>query len=327
MALFRIAISVVLALCSLWAAAALYVDVRIAGLRLPVALSFVVLITLAMFKIRPFLLAIACGFGLFGAVLVWWLLIAPTNDANWLADVAQRPWTETEGEQVTIHNLRNFGYKSELDYLPNWETRRVDLSKLTGVDLFVNFWGSPHIAHLILSFQFENAPAVAFSIETRKTVGQEYSAVLGFFRQFALIYVVGDERDLVRVRTNYRKGEDLYLYHMNLSPRVSRSLFLSYLKPLNELQKSPVWYNALTHNCTTSIVPMLAAASGESVPLDWRMLLSGHMDEMLYERKQLAGDLPFAELKGRAHINEAARAANDSPEFSRLIRVNRPGFK
>ena len=326
MVLFRIAASVVLAVCSLWAAAALYMDLRVAKLRLPVALLFVVLVALVMFKIRPFPRAIACGFGLFGAVLVWWLLIAPTNDANWLADVARSPWTEIQGEQLTIHNLRNFGYKSELDYLPNWETRTVDLSKLTGVDLFVNFWGSPHIAHLILSFQFEHAPAVAFSIETRKTVGQEYSAVLGFFRQFALIYVVGDERDLVRVRTNYRKGEDLYLYHLTLSPTVSRSLLLNYLKPLNELHRAPVWYNALTHNCTTSIVPMLAAASGTSVPLDWRILLSGHMDEMLYQRKQLAGDLPFADLKRRAHINDAARAANDSPEFSRLIRVNRPGF-
>ena len=123
MVLLRIAISILLALSALWAAAALYVDVRTAGLRLPMALLFVALIVLAMFKIRPFLRAMACGFGLFGAVLVWWLLIPPTNDANWLADVARTPWTEIQGDQVTIHNLRNFGYKSEFEYLPNWETR------------------------------------------------------------------------------------------------------------------------------------------------------------------------------------------------------------
>ena len=126
------------------------------------------------------------------------------------------------GSEVTIHNLRDCDYRAEFDYTCQWLTRTVDLDQIEGLDLFMNYWGSPLIAHTILSFHVRGETPIAFSIETRRQVGQMYSALLGFFRQFTLISVVGDERDLVRVRTNYRHGEDLYLYRTSATPAFAR---------------------------------------------------------------------------------------------------------
>ena len=319
--------SSILALAGIWAASALYVDfpVHIVG----ILLGFTVVITMAsaLIWVRKRYLASGLCILVVVVVLAWWLTLAPSNNRPWLPDVADAPWAEVQGDKVTIHNVRNFDYTTETDYKVNWETRTVDLSKIHAMDLFMNYWGSPSIAHTILSFEFADAVPIAISIETRKVVGQSYSALLGFFRQYELIYVIGDERDLIRVRTNYRRGEDLYLYRTKASPAHARAVFLDYLNTANDLRGHPQWYNALTSNCTTNVMPHLTADTGTRMPLDWRLLLNGHADEMAYEQGRLVSDLPFGELKLRAHINVAARAADQAPDFSRRIRAGRPGFE
>jgi hypothetical protein len=188
------------------------------------------------------------------------------------------------------------------------------------------YWGSPWMAHPIVSFQFADGPPLCFSIETRKKKGQEYSAIGGLYRQFELMFIVADERDVIRVRTNCRTGEDIHLYRTTLSPAGSRERFREYIRTLNAVYECPRWYNAITTNCTTAIRHQHPSA--ERPPWDWRILLNGKGDEMLYERGMIIADrLPFPELKKRAHINAAAEAANDSLDFSRLIRVDRPGME
>jgi hypothetical protein len=324
--LIRVSLSFLLTLALLWAAAALYVDFPDHSIGTGLAVTILIIAALSVFKLRR-TLAIGVCVALFASVLTWWLALSPSNNRPWQRDVAETPWAEQHGDMVTLHNFRNFDYLTETNYIPNWETRTVDMSRIRGIDLFINYWGSPAIAHTILSFDFADSLPVAMSIETRKTVGQEYSAVLGFFRQFSLIYIIGDERDIVRVRTNYRVGEDLYLYHTHASPARARGVFLDYLKSANELRYTPQWYNALTSNCTTDVIPHLEAADKNvGIKWDWRILLNGYIDHMLYEQGRFAGNLPFDELKSRAHINPAAKAADKSPDFSHLIRVNRPGF-
>ena len=159
---------------------------------------------------------------------------------------------------------------------------------------------------------------VCFSIETRKKAGQTYSAIGGLYRQFELIYLVSDERDVIRLRTNYRH-ENIYLYRTTISPAQARERFREYLHSLNTIRDHPRWYNAITTNCTTSI--RAQHPPGERIAWDWRMLLNGKMDEMLYAHGIFAtGGLPFATLKERALIDRAAQAANDAPDFSQLIR-------
>jgi Domain of unknown function (DUF4105) len=272
--------------------------------------------------VRPFWRKLGIFVVFFAGMLIWWLTISPTNDGDWQPDVAQKAWADIQGDEVTLHNVRNCEYRTETDYTPHWETRTVRISQITGIDLAINYWGSPWIAHPIASFQFADAPPLCFSIEIRKKVGQTYSTIGGLYRQFELIYIVAEERDVIRLRTNYRK-EDVYLYRTIISPAQARERFLEYIHSLNGLQNKPRWYNAITTNCTTSI--RTQHPPNERVPWDWRILLNGKGDELLYQRHFIVtAGLPFAELKTRSLIDTRARAANDSPDFSKLIREGMP---
>src|SRR5205814_10227110 len=183
----------------------------------------------------------------------WWFTINPSTDGNWRPDVGPPPWAQGKSGELALHNGRYRASRTKTDYTPRWETRTARISHITGIDLAINYWGSPWIAHPIVSFQFTDTPPVCFSIETRKQAGQSYSAIRGLYRQFELIYVVADERDVIRVRTNYRRGEDIYLYRTTATPAQARERFHEYLRSLNEICDHPRWYNAITTNCTTSI--------------------------------------------------------------------------
>jgi hypothetical protein len=315
------------ALLTLWAAAALYFDLPLTSLRTPAALLYLVFVAGLIFFFKARWRGIVLSIAAFVVVLMGWLSLKPSNDRNWQPDVAETAWAEIHGNQVTIHNFRNCDYRSEFDYTPHWETRAVNLSNLRGIDIFITYWGSPWIAHPIVSFDFGDQGHVALSIETRKEVGRTYSAIRGFFRYYELIYTISDERDVVRVRTNFRHGEDVYLFHTRATPEQARVIFLDYLARANRMRDHPEWYNALTNNCTTNIVPYVADARNTKPKFDYRILLNGKADEMMYERGSLATDnLPLAELKAKVHINPAAQAADNAPDFSRRIRVGRPGF-
>jgi len=288
------------------------------------AVLFAVAFVVVLLFVRPFWRKLGILTVLFASLLVWWLSLSPTNEANWQPDVAQLAWADINGDEVTLHNVRNCDYRTETDYTPDWETRIVRLSQITGVDLAIDYWGSPWIAHPIASFQFAAAPPLCFSIEIRRKLGQSYSPIRGLYRQFELIYIVADERDVIRVRTNYRK-EDVCLYRTTISPAKARERFLEYIHSLNALRDKPRWYNAITTNCTTSI--RTQHPPNERPPWDWRILLNGKGDELLYERHRIVtGGLPFPELKARSLIDARARAANDAPDFSNLIREGLPGM-
>jgi hypothetical protein len=265
--------------------------------------------------------------GLFAVVFAaWWLLIPPSNNRDWQADVAVLPWAEISGDRVTVHNIRNVDYRSETDYTVRHYDKTFDLSQLRSLDLFLVYWGSPSIAHTMMSFGFEDGGHLCFSIETRKEVGEAYSAIKGFFKQFELTYVVADERDLVRLRTNYRVGEDVYLYRLDVPMDFARKVLLDYLREVNSLKDRPEWYRAIATNCTTSILRHTTKFNPEA-RFDWRLIANGYLDEMLYERGRLDRTLPFAELKRRSLINPRARTAGSNDDFSRLIRTGLPGME
>ncbi len=311
-----------LALAAGWAAAALYLDLPAGAYARTLAsavCAIAALGSLLAFRGRGKGLVICAAVS--ALVLGWWLTLKPSNERAWQPDQDRAAWAEIKGDTILIHNVRNCAYRTETDYTPRWETRSYDLSKISGLDISLTYWVSPLIAHPILSFRFGANDYVAISIETRKEAGEAYSTFRGFFRQYEMIYTVGDERDLLRLRTNYRKGEEMYLYRTRATPARAREIFLNYLARLNRLRDQPEWYNELANNCTSNV----AALAGEK-RRDWRLLLNGRADRMLYEWGYLAGDLPFARLKAQAHINEAARAAGDAPDFSRRIRAGRAGF-
>ncbi len=262
------------------------------------------------------------------STLVWYATIQPAGDRAWTPDVAQAPWATIDGDLITVHNVRHFAWRTEADFTPRWETRTVDLSQLAGVDLVASYWMGDAIAHVLVSFEFANAPPLAISIETRKEVGEAYSTVLGFFKRYELVYVVADERDLIGVRTNVRADppEDVYLYRVQAPKENARRLFLEYIHQMNELREQPQFYNTATTNCTTMVL-INNRVNGAISLLNWKILLSGYLPQLVYEHGRLDQSLPFAELRRRSRVNDAARAAGiDAADFSQRIRAGLPGF-
>ncbi len=308
---------VVLALA--WCAAALhFTGPRPALLADGLAAALVVAGLVVLFAVRPFGRTLTALVVLFAVWALWWSNVMPRNDRDWQPDVARTAWVEIDGDRLTVHELRNFDYRSETDYTERWETRTFDLAKLQGVDLFMSYWGAPGIAHTIMSWDFSDGQHLAVSIETRKEKGEEYSAVKGFFKQFEIYYVVADERDVIRLRTNYRK-EDVHLYQLRTPLERARRVLLDYVKTINELHATPAWYNAATANCTTTITRHVRAV-GIPFTFDTRIIMNGRLDELLYEHGVIDTSRPFPDVRQASLVNQRAEAADQDPAFSARIR-------
>ena len=233
-------------------------------------------------------MAILAGFG---TVAVEWSLLAPSNERDWQRDVIALPSATFAGDFVTIRNIRNIDYRSETDFDVRYDDKTFDMKALDSVDLVAVYWMGPAIAHVMLSFGFAGRDFIAISIEARKERTEAYSAANGFFRQYELIYVVADERDVLRLRTNYRKDppEEVYLYRLAADPEAARRVFVDYMRAINELEHHPAWYNSATSNCTSNIW-LHAAVNPGRLPFSWKILLSGFVPEYLYEMNRLVPD-------------------------------------
>jgi hypothetical protein len=232
------------------------------------------------------------------------------------------PRAYINGDKVLITGFRDFDYRTKDDFTARYQEREVLLSHLTSVDFFLSYWTVGPVGHTFLSFNFDNAPPICISIETRPKLGQGYSPIASLFKQYELIYVVGDERDIVRLRTHFR-DEEVYLYHMRIPPEKARALFLVYLGRINQLADHAEFYHLLSNSCTINIV-RYANAVGRKGPLDIRQVLNGWVDRYLYRTGRVNRSMPFDELRKRSHINEVAVAADNTPDFSQRIRTSLP---
>jgi len=305
-----------------WATLAIYYsNLPWAGLRIVLAGAFAAFAFWALWLSRQRRMS-ALFIVLFLCVVAWWISISPSHDREWRPEVAVMPRAFIDGDRVRITGVRNFDYRSRNDFDVHYEERIVQLSHLTGLDFFVSYWSEGFVAHTFVSFIFDNAPPLSISIETRPEVGEGFDPVASLFKQFELIYVVGDERDLVRVRNDYR-GENVYLYRLNSSPDSVRRLLMIYLARINELADKPEWYHLLTNSCTINII-RYANAAGRAGRFNIRHLLNGLIDSYLYHSGRVDTTLPFDELRRRSLINAAAQAADDAADFSDRIRASLP---
>lgn len=263
----------------------------------------------------------------FVGLLSWWSSFQPSHDRDWIPELARLPSIAREGEALTVSNLRDFRWRTEEDYDQRWETRRYDLSKLTGADIFLTYWSGEAIAHLLVSFTFSDSVPLTFSIEVRREKGEEWSALAGFFRSYEMAYVAADERDIVGLRTHARR-EDARLFRLSASAAQARDLLLAYMADINDLAAKPRWYNTLTTNCTTVVYHLVNSVSPGwkfSLPLDPRVLLSGYLPGYLQQIGAIRQDIPLEELVRRARIGDHARTLSlDDPQFSAKIREGVP---
>jgi Domain of unknown function (DUF4105) len=260
----------------------------------------------------------------FSGLLIWWQRIAPSNDRIWADDVAQMTTGTVDGNRVTLHNVRNFDWRSNTDYTQRWETRQYDLDRLESVDMIMSYWTGPAIAHMLISFGFDDGEHVVFSVEIRRERIETFSEIGGFFKEFELSVIAADERDVIRVRTNVR-GEDTYLYRLRMSVSAMRSLFLGYIDEANTLARVPRFYNTITVNCTTLVYHMMQRILGY-LPLSYRLLFSGYLPEYVYRVGGLDQSYSLEELRARGRISDRAKQADCSDTFSADIRHGMPGI-
>jgi len=305
-----------------WEILAVYYSNLPEELRLPGAIGIALISLGTLLMVRPAGRSIMIFLSGFAIVILWFLLIPPSNDRDWQPDVARLAWAEINGDRIMVHNIRNFDYRTETDYTPGYYDKQFDLRQLESVDVIAVYWMGPTIAHVFLSFGFSGGDHLAISIEARKEKGEGYSTVKGFFRQYELYYVVADERDVIRLRTNYRHDppEEVYVYRAHHGTiENGRRLFLSYMDQINALKARPEFYNTLTTNCTTNIW-LNTRVNPDHLPFSWEILASGHVPEYLYKAGLLDNSIPFPELEERVHINTRAHAADAAADFSQRIR-------
>jgi hypothetical protein len=319
--------TLIVGLCAVWGAFALWF--RAPGGRAPRTLSalvwaaFSLTLMIALWQGRA-----AAGFlvfaAAFGALLLWWQRIEPSNDRIWADDVAQMATGTVDGNQVTLRNVRNFEWRSNTDYTQRWETRHYRLDGLSSVDMIMSYWTGPAIAHMLISFGFEDGEQVVLSVEIRRERIESYSEIGGFFKEFELSIIAADERDVIRVRTNVR-GEDTYLYRLRMPVFAMRSLFLGYIDKANALTRTPRFYNTITVNCTTLVYEMMQGIVGY-LPLSYRLLLSGYLPEYVYRVGGLDQRYSLEELRALGRISERAIRADRSGTFSADIRRGIPSL-
>ena len=308
-----------------WTALALWYRVPApAAVRLLAAAMFIVLAMASAVRLftgrrRRALVAFGLAFGL---VLIWWHTIEPAAKADWAADVARQTTGKLDGDRLTVTDLRDFDWHDDAIFTERWATRSYDLSHLRTLDLFMSYWAGPQMAHIIMSFGFDDGEHLAWSIEVRRTRNGVFSPIADLFKSSPLVILAASERDVVGVRATVR-GEDVRLFRLRIPMDRARLLLLEYVDDANALAARPAFYNSITTNCTTTVVKLIRAAGGH-LPFDWRLIVNGYLPGFLYDRGVVDTRMPLRKLTERARINERAAQAWNSPEFSRLIRVGVP---
>ncbi len=253
------------------------------------------------------------------ALGAWYFSRIPSTEREWAADQRVLPYAQFDGDEVRVSNIRNFSYTSVSEYTPTYYDKTFKLSEMVLVDYIVEPFGNMGAAHTFVSFGFENGDHLAISVEIRKEVGESFSPLKGLLRSYELTYVVADERDVIKLRTNYRK-DTVYLYPVTASKEHMKQLFIDMLTRANTLKEKPEFYNTLTSTCTTNIADHINKISPNKIPWDLRLLLPENSDELAYELGLLDNSVPLEELRKQHQINEKAEKYADSPDFSRLIR-------
>lgn len=263
--------------------------------------------------------ALIVGLAIFALGLVVFYSRLPSHERDWVPEVSVLPWAEIDGDRVVLHGIRASRYRSEKDFDLVHRSEEFEVSRMTDVDLYQVFWGSPMIAHTMFSFGFDDGRRVCLSVETRREQGEEYDAIKGFFRQFEVIYLWADETDVVRLRTDHR-GEEVYRYRLTFPIEKLRAVFLEYLRMTNDLREQPQWYNALVDNCTTTLIGHGRPVVNPDAAIDWRWLANGHLHEVMYERGSIDTSVPLEQLRREAYVNGRVPPEVEGVEYSRRLR-------
>jgi hypothetical protein len=302
---------------TVWVALAVYYHVRRPWLRIIALIAPMIFVGGALTTLPLYPWALPVWFVWVGTATTWWFSLRPRMDRNWEIGMEILPQAEIQDERLHVRNFRSFSYSKSGDQIPHFEERVFDLTELQSIDYFLSHWAGPWMAHTLVSFGFSDGKFLCVSVEARRQRWQTYSPLRGLFRCYELMFVFGDERDIVRLRTNVRR-EQVYMYRLRMPPENVRRLLLDYVTRLGRLAEKPEWYNSIFSNCTTNLFYNRRA----KVPacLRHKILLNGLSAHALYQLGFIENRLPFAELQSRCAVRERAIAAGDREDFSQKIR-------
>ena len=303
---------------TIWIALAIHYHFRRPWLRwLASFVPLVVVVTsLTVLPLVPW--ALAVWLGLLVVAIALWFSLRPRSDGDWEIGMEVLPRAEIVGDTLLVRNLRNFSYEAEDKPITRYEERTYDLAKLSSLDYFLSHWAGPAMAHTLVSFGFDDGQFLCVSVEARRERWQSYSPLGGLFRIYQLIFVLGDERDIIRLRTNIRRDR-VYMYRLRLPSEHLRRLLLDYVSRVERLAAEPAWYNSLSSNCTTNLFYQGRARAPWWMKLG--IFLNGYSARTMYRLGYLSNSLPFKELQTRSDIRERALAAGDAEDFSQQIRT------
>ena len=311
-------IGVVVVPSTIWVALMVHYHARRPWLRWLVSLVPLVAVGASLVLLPLVPGALAVWFGLLAITIAWWFSLRPRSDRDWAEGMEVLPHAELVGDTLRVKHFRDFRYSAAGEPIPRFEDRTYDLAKLSSLDYFLSHWSGPVMAHTLVSFGFDDGQFLCVSVEARRQRWQSYSPLWGMFRSYPLMFVLGDERDIVRLRTNIRR-ERVYMYRLRMPPQRMQRLLLDYVSRVEKLATQPAWYNSVTSNCTTN----LFYRGHASAPwwMKFGIFLNGFSARTMYRLGFLSDNLPFKELQARCAIRERALAAGDAADFSKQIRA------
>lgn len=313
---------VVLGLLYIWSIGAVYYLSFIPEhLRTSITWLFVLIIPLSLVVFRRKKLVYWIVLLICFSIATYYKFEQASNQGDWNINWAVRPSVTFKGDEVNIRNIRDFQYRSETDFTPHYYDKTFHLNDLDSLYYVLSYWdGNKAVAHSILSFGFKGGNYLCVSVETRLKNGQPQTAIGGLYNQYGLLYILADERDVLRLRTNFRK-EEVYMYQVNADKKMIRDIFMAIMHRVDKLNTQPQFYNTVKHNCLTSLLTDLRNARGEEIEFDYRHIFNGYSDELFYEKGAFVNEnMPFAKFKEIHHINQYIKNDSDINDYSKEIR-------
>ena len=274
-------------------------------------------------RILLVLLAILLPFVLYAGGRL--ILLKPRVDRNWIPHHSIAAAVRIDGNLVHIGNVRNYRYRTADDFDAGYEDRTYDLDRIESawfvLSPFRDNWRGP--AHSFVSFGFADSQYVAISVEARKEVGEGYSVLKGMANTYELLYVIGDERDLIGLRAVHW-NDDVFVYPLDATVDRIRSFFLAMVNRARKLQEAPEFYNTAWNNCTSNLYDHAKELNPGKWSYSWKLALPGYADELLLDMDMIDTDLPLEQARERFRVNEQAARHLADPNFSVLIRQQYP---
>lgn len=313
---------IVLGLFYIWGIGAVYyLNFLTEYLRTPLMWAFIILIPLCLiiFRRRWYVYWIALIICL--SLATYYKFEPASNLGDWDLNWAVMPSVTIKGNKIEVKNIRDFQYRSENDFTPHYYDKTFNLNDLDSLYYVLSYWdGNKAVAHSILSFGFKGGNYLCVSVETRLKKGQPQTGIGGLYNQYGLLYVLADEKDVLRLRTNFRK-EEVYMYKVNADKKTIKPLFVAIMQKIDKLNTQPQFYNTVKHNCLTSLLTDLRNARDEKMSFDYRYIFNGYSDELFYEKGAFVNqDIPFDKFKEIHHINQYIKDSDNIDIYSQEIR-------